>query len=126
MNHHRILWIAQWIFGFYFLFVGINHFLLPDGLPSFIGWMYELSDAQHTWAGTAEILGGIGLVLPSLTKIQPRLTVLAALGLIVVMILAIVWHVGREEWMPIGSNVFNILVLSYIAYGRSRLAPISD
>ncbi len=79
MNHHKVLWVLQWVFGLYFLFVGINHFLLPDGLPSFIDWMYELSDTQHTIAGTAEILGGLGLILPGLTKILPRLTVLAAL-----------------------------------------------
>lgn len=125
MNHHKVLWILQWVFGLYFIGVGINHFLLPEGLPSFIEWMYDLSDGQHTVAGTAEILGGLGLILPSLTKIQPKLTVLAAFGLIVVMVGAIAWHVGREEWMAIGSNVLNIVILGYIAYGRSRLAPIT-
>ena len=46
------------------------------------------------------------------------------MGLIAVMVGAIIWHVGREEWLSIGTNVFNIVVLSYIAYGRSKLAPV--
>ncbi len=31
--------------------------------------------------GTCEVLGGLGLILPALTRVQPRLTVLAALCL---------------------------------------------
>lgn len=117
--------MLQLVFGLYFIAVGINHFLLPDGLPDMLGWLYDMSETQHTLAGTAEILGGVGLILPSLTKIMPRLTVLAALGLIAVMIGAIAFHLPREEWASIGTNVFNIIVLGYIAYGRSKLAPIA-
>lgn len=125
LNHNRILWILQWVFGLYFVVVGINHFVVPDGLPQMMDWMYELDDGLHYVAGTAEILGGLGLILPGLTKIQPQLTVYAALGLIAVMIGAVIWHAGREgEIAVIGTNIFNILVLAYIAYGRARLAPL--
>ena len=126
MNHNRVLWVLQWVLGLYFIGVGVNHFVLPAGLPDMLGWMYDLSDTQHMVAGTAEILGGLGLILPSLTKIMPRLTVLAALGLIVVMIGAIAFHFPREEFLSIGSNVFNSIVLGYIAYGRAKLAPIES
>ena len=36
--------------------------------------------------GVAEVLGGLGLVLPGLTGIRPRLTPLAAAGLVIIMI----------------------------------------
>ena len=124
MNHNRILWVLQWVFGLYFIGVGINHFVVPAGLPEMLSWMYDLSETQHTVVGTAEILGGLGLILPSLTKVMPRLTVASALGLIVVMIGAIVFHLPREEFLSIVTNVFNIVVLGYIAYGRAKLAPI--
>ncbi len=125
MNHNRILWILQWVFGLYFVFVGIMHFVVPDGLPQMMDWMYELDDGVHYASGAAEILGGLGLILPGLLKVRPELTVYAALGLIAVMIGALIWHAGREgEAANIGTNVFNILVLAYIAYGRSRLSPI--
>ena len=41
MNHDRILTIVQWIFGLYFIGFGVTHFVLPDGLPQLIDWMYE-------------------------------------------------------------------------------------
>ncbi|MGF1617915.1 MAG: DoxX family protein [Acidimicrobiia bacterium] len=125
MGHDRVLWILQWVFGLYFIAVGIMHFIVPEGLPEIMSWMYDLSDTVHLVSGTAEILGGLGLILPGLTRIRPELTPLAAVGLIVVMVGAIVWHVGREEFSNIGANVANIVVLSYIAYGRWRLAPLA-
>lgn len=126
MSHHRVLWILQWVMGLYFVGVGVTHFVLPEGLPEMISWMYDLSDTQHVLAGSAEILGGLALILPGLTKMAPALTIWAALGLIVVMVAAAVWHAGREEYTNIGLNVFNIALLGYIAYGRARLAPITS
>lgn len=125
MSHNKILWVLQWIFGVYFIAIGVMHFIVPEGLPDLMSWMYELSDNLHTVAGIAEILGGIGLILPSLTGSRPVLTVWAAIGLMGLMLGAIIWHIGREEFANIGVNVVNLLVLGYIAYGRSRLAPIA-
>ncbi len=124
MSHDRVLWVLQWIFGVYFIGVGITHFVLPDGLPQMLSWMYELDDTLHTVSGVAEILGGLGLILPSAARIRPELTPMAALGLLIVMIGAVIWHVGREEYPQIALNVFNAVILAYIAYGRWRLAPI--
>lgn len=123
MNHDRILTVLQWVFGLYFIGVGVMHFIVPEGLPELMSWMYELDDTLHIVSGVAEILGGLGLILPSLTGIRPELTVYAALGLAVVMVGAVIWHIGRGEAVSIATNVFNIAVMAYIAYGRWRLAP---
>jgi uncharacterized membrane protein len=125
MGHDRVLWILQWVFGIYFIAFGIMHFVVPEGLPELLSWMYDLSTNLHIISGTAEILGGLGLILPGLVKIRPELTSAAAVGLIIVMVAAIVWHFGREEFTNIGTNVLSIAVLSYIAYGRWRLAPLA-
>jgi putative oxidoreductase len=122
--HSRALWILQWVVGVYFVAVGVLHFVVPEGLPGQLSWMYDLSDNLHLISGIAEILGGLGLILPSLTRIRPELTPLAALGLIIVMLGAIGWHIGREELVNIGINALNIVVLAYIGYGRWKLAPI--
>ena len=121
---NKILWVLQWLFGVYFVAVGIMHLVLPEGLPEPLSWMYDLDDTRHMLSGVAEILGGLGLILPSLTRIAPWLTPLAAIGLMIVMIAAILFHVGRDEIANVGINVFNLLVLGYIAWGRSRLVPI--
>ncbi len=100
------------------------HFIVPEGLPDLMSWMYELGDTAHAVAGVAEILGGLGLILPAITGIRPELTIFAALGLAIVMIGAIVWHAGRGEMASIGTNVLNTLIMAYVAYGRWRLAPL--
>ncbi len=122
---HRFLWVLQFLFGLYFIAVGIVHFVVPEGLPEPMSWMYDLSDGLHVAAGAVEILGGLGLILPSLTRIRPELTILAALGLVVVMIGAAVWHVGRGEAMQILLNLVNAAILLFIAYGRWRLHPLA-
>lgn len=124
MNHHRVLWILQWVFGLYFIGVGVSHFIVPEGLPDLMSWMYELSDTQHVVAGVAEILGGLGLILPGLTGVRPELTSLAALGLAIVMVFAMVWHSGRGEVSSVGQNVIIALIMGYVAYGRWKLVPL--
>lgn len=124
MTHDRALWVLQWLFGVYFLAIGIMHFVVPEGLPAQLAWMYELNDTLHVVTGIAEVLGGLGLILPSITRIRPELTPLAGMGLIVIMVGAVVWHVGRGEMLNVGVNVVNAIVLAYIAYGRWRLVPI--
>ena len=57
-----ILWILQIFFGLYFILVGILHFIVPDGLPAPMAWMYDLTPVLHWASGTAEILGGLGLI----------------------------------------------------------------
>lgn len=118
------LWILQVIMGLYFISVGITHFVLPPGLPAAMAWMYELQPALHYLSGTAEILGGLGLILPSVTRIKPKLTPLAGLGLVLTMVGAATWHASRGEFTNIGQNVVIGLLLAFIAYGRGQLRPI--
>ena len=69
---NRVLWAAQIVAGVFFIYVGISHFILPEGLPAFMSWMYDLSTTVHVISGTAELLGGLGLILPAVTRIQPQ------------------------------------------------------
>ena len=121
---NKLLWVLQIVFGLYFVGVGVMHFIVPDGLPAQMEWMYELSDTLHVVSGTAEILGGLGLILPAVTRIQPELVAYAALGLAAVMVGAVVWHLGRGESLQIVLNLVNIAILGFIAYGRLRLHPL--
>jgi uncharacterized membrane protein len=121
-----ILWILQIFFGLYFITIGVMHFAIPEGLPPQMGWMYELQPWLHWVSGTAEILGGIGLILPSLLRIKPMLTVWAALGLAAVMVGAMIWHLTRGEAQNMGLNIAVALIMGFIAYGRYKLRPIPE
>jgi putative oxidoreductase len=119
-----LLWVLQIALAIYFFFTGIIHFSPPPGLPQPMAWMYDLSAPLHYISGAAEILAAIGLVLPSVTRIQPRLTPLAAMGLVVVMLLAAVFHLLRGEFPNIIMNLLLAAVAGFVAYGRTRLKPI--
>lgn len=119
-----VLWVLQWVFGIYFVAIGVMHFVVPEGLPAMMEWMYELNDTMHIIIGIAEILGGLGLILPSVTRIRPELTVYAAAGLVLIMAGAVVYHAGRGEGASIVNNVIIAGLVAVIGYGRWKLYPI--
>jgi len=121
-----VLWILQILLSLYFLAVGVMHFIVPPGLPAAMSWMYDLPSWLHWISGTAEILGGLGLILPGLFKIQTRLTPLAALGLALVMVGATIYHLTRGEAQNIVLNLILVALLVFIYYGRTRLRPLTD
>lgn len=121
-----ILWVLQIVFGLFFLFVGVQHFVLPPNLPAMMSWMYELSPALHMVSGVLEILGGLGLILPGLFRVQTRLTPLAALGLVFVMFGAAAWHITRGELQNVVQNLVVAALLGFVAYGRWKLSPLKD
>ena len=120
---NALLWILQVLLGVYFTAMGILHFIVPSGLPPPMNWMYELSGGLHYFTGTAEVMAGLGLILPGLTKVQTRLTPLAGSGLVILMGGAIVWHVQRGEFQSIGMNFVLGFIAAFIAYGRWQLRP---
>ena len=115
------LWIVQGLLAALFVFSGGMKLVLP------IEKMQDpvaLPGLFLRFIGVCELLGGIGLILPSLLRIRPGLTPLAATGLIVIMIGAVVLSV---IYMGVASALIPLLVgilAAFIAYGRSRLAPI--
>ncbi len=122
---HYLLWGLQFLMGAFFIGIGVMHFILPPGLPPVMQWMYELPMWLHVVSGAAEILGGLGLILPGLTGIRTELTPLAAVGLLVIMVFAVVFHLQRGEYQNIVTNALDAAVLAFIAYGRWRLRPLS-
>ncbi|MHB1132866.1 MAG: DoxX family protein [Chloroflexota bacterium] len=119
------MWILQILLGVYFLVTGVLHFIVPPGLPSQMAWMYELPPALHYFSGAAEIMASLGLILPGLTRIQTRLTPLAALGLVFVMAGAIVWHATRSgESTNVVMNAVLMGLSAIVAYGRWKLSPL--
>ncbi len=121
---NKALWTIQVVAGVFFLYTGVLHFIVPEGLPSTFSWMYDLSDTLHFITGAAEILGGLGLLLPAFTRIQPQLVPLAAAGLALVMVGAVIYHAGRGELQNVFTNVLWFAATGFVAYGRWRRHPI--
>lgn len=123
---HVAAWILQVLLALNFIVIGVMHFVLPDGLPDQAAWMYDLPTWMHYVMGTLEILGGLGLVLPALTRIRTWLTPLAAGGLAVLMASAAIWHVSRGEFQNVPANVVLLVLLVFVGYTRWRKVPISS
>jgi len=74
--------------------------------------------------GVAEILAGLGLTLPALTRIQPWLVSCAAAGIMIVMVSATVYHLMRGELSSAVTTVVLLAMATFVAYGRWRVIPI--
>ena len=72
--------------------------------------------------GMLDLLAGLGLVLPILLRIRPRLTVYAAYGVVALMIAASIFHISRGETSSIGINIFFAALAVFVAWGRGRNA----
>jgi VIT1/CCC1 family predicted Fe2+/Mn2+ transporter len=81
-------------------------------------WAQDMSQNNIRLIGLAEILGAIGLVLPAATHIAPILVPLAAVGLALVMVGAVVVHARRNEAMNVAVNVVLIALAVFVAWGR--------
>jgi putative oxidoreductase len=121
-----LLWVLQVLLAVFVSSTGVIHFVLPPNLPAPLHWMYDLSPALHAITGAAELLAALGLLLPGLTRIQSRLTPLAAFGLVLVMLGAIVFHLSRGEMVNAVLNLVVAAVAAFVAYGRWRISPLSD
>jgi hypothetical protein len=72
----------------------------------------------------AEVLAAAGLTLPGITRILPWLVPAAAIGVIVVMIAATIWHLARAEYSGAAITAVLLAMATFTAYGRWRLLPI--
>ena len=117
-----VLWILQVLLALAFLAHG-GLFLWP---PPEIAVQMNASLPRwfQLFLGVAEILAGVGLTLPGITRIKPWLVVWAAGGIMIVMVSATVWHAVRGE---ISSAIVTLVLLAmatFVAYMRYRVRPI--
>jgi uncharacterized membrane protein YphA (DoxX/SURF4 family) len=117
------LWILQILLGLLFLFSGSMKFVMSvaemtKDIPWMPGWFLH-------FIGVMEILGGFGLILPSLLRIRPGLTPLAAACLVIIMIGATVITLSATGIGPAMIPLIVGILCVFVAYGRWRLAPLS-
>lgn len=76
-------------------------------------------------ASVLEVIGGIGVLLPTLTRILPGLTVWAALGCALLQAGAVVFHVAAGETDGLALNAALIVLSAGVAWLRWRVAPVA-
>jgi uncharacterized membrane protein YphA (DoxX/SURF4 family) len=113
------LWIVQALLALAFGMAGLMKITQPkDKLAAQMGWVEDFAPNAVKGIGVLELLGAIGLILPLLTGILPWLTPLAAVGLVLTMIGAIVTHLRRGESQMAVVNLVLLALAAFVAYGR--------
>ena len=128
MHHSKslnvTLWVLQVLLGLFFIAAsGAPKLLVPyENLPMPI----PLDPLFLKFIGTGEVLGGLGLILPGITRIRTGLTPLAAACLVFVTLSATVYQLMAAA--P-GNAAFAFgmgCLCAFVAYGRWRLAPLTE
>ncbi|WHO75821.1 DoxX family protein [Rhizobium sp. BT03] len=120
------LWAAQVLTFAAFTLFGCMKFFMPvDQLAAMWVWPGQVPAWFLRLMGIIDFAGGVGVLLPALTRIQPRLTVLAALGCVLLQIAAMIFHLSRGEAPALPLNVVLLAVSAFILWGRGKRAPIA-
>ena len=115
------VWITSGLLAFAFLVGGIVRLVVPAstyGTWPNQKWIFAVPRAGIVAISVAEMLGAAGLILPALTGIAPILTPLAACGLALIMIGALVFHLRRHEWPNVPVALVLITLLTFVAVAR--------
>jgi uncharacterized membrane protein YphA (DoxX/SURF4 family) len=110
------LWTIQILLALLFLFAGSMKFVMP--VAKMNAGPIKLPGLFLHFIGAAELLGGLGLILPGLTGIRRGLTPLAAAGLLIIMIGAMtVTLMGGPAMTALLPFITGVMV-AFVAYGR--------
>jgi uncharacterized membrane protein YphA (DoxX/SURF4 family) len=115
------LWTCQILL--FLLFAGTGIWKLTTPIPSLAAkfpWMGDVSPAFLRLTAVFDLLGGIGVLLPTLTRVKPGLAVLAALGCALLQISAIGFHLKRGEAANTPFNFVLVALALFVVWGRRR------
>lgn len=114
-----VLWVLQIVLALAFLAAGTMKLVrTQDQLRPAMGWVDDFSPTMVKVIGTLEILGALGLVLPAALDVAPILTPLAAVGLALVMVGALVTHARRQETAALPPPAVLLALSLVVAWGR--------
>ena len=118
----KVLWALQVLLALAFAAHGLMLLFPPASIAEQMN--ASMSREFQVFLGVAEVLAAVGLTLPGLTGIQPWWTQWAALGIMIVMISATVFHAMRNEISSAATTLVLLVMATYVAYMRWKVMPI--
>jgi hypothetical protein len=117
---NTVLWILAGVLAVAFMAGGVMKLSQPRAklATSGMGFVEDFSDGAVKSIGVLEILAAMGLVAPAYFDVAPILVPLAAVGVIMLMVGAMVTHARRGERQPIVANVVFLALAAVVAWGR--------
>jgi putative oxidoreductase len=117
------LWILQVLLAAQFLFHGWLFLAPPAELIDIMN--ANFSPVFRIFLSVAELLAGIALILPGITRMMTWATPLAAAGLMIVSGSAAVFHLLRGETSSAITTAILFVICAFVAYMRWRVKPIA-
>ena len=117
-----VLWIVQVLLALAFFAHGLMFLFPPPEIAALIN--ASLPRWFQLFLGVAEVLAGIGLTLPGVTRILPWLVTWAAVGVMIVSASATIYHLMRREWSSAATTLVLLAMATFVAYMRTRVLPI--
>jgi uncharacterized membrane protein YphA (DoxX/SURF4 family) len=113
------LWTAQLLVFTGFVIIGWMKLFKPiPELAAMWAWTGQLPPAVVRGLGVVDIAGGVGIFVPAITRIKPGLTVLAALGCVLLQIAAMTFHMSRGEMAATPVNLIFLALSAFVWWGR--------
>ena len=114
------LWIVQALLAAIFLATGLTKLTVPRAQLAAgpMAWAADVTDPQFRTLGLLEVFGALGLILPGAFGIAPLVTPLAAVGLALTMVGAIVTHVRLGETDRLAAPVLLLALTLFVAIER--------
>ena len=118
-----VIWIIQGVVAAMFLMAGIMKTTQPREvlIEKIGGWVEDMPFMAVRAIGILEILGAIGIIVPMFIESLAFLVPLAAIGLGLAMIGAMLVHVNRKEYKALGVNLFLLALVVTVIVGRMNL-----
>jgi uncharacterized membrane protein len=114
-----VVWVVQVLLTIAFLGAGTLKLTQPrEALLERMPYVEDLPGVRVKIVGTIEVLGALGVILPSLTGIAPILAPIAATGLALVMVGAASLHIKRKEYSAIAINAVLFALAVFVAWAR--------
>ena len=118
-----LLWLLQVLLALAFLAHGLMMLFPPPDIA------VQMNASLPRWfslfIGVSEVFAAIGLTLPGITRVMPWLVSWAAVGIMIVMISATVYHIGRSENSSAVITFILLIMATFVAYARWRMLPIA-
>lgn len=120
------LWVVQILLALAFARAGLGKVAQPvEQLRARWNWTKHVAPAVIRLIGSLEILGALGLIVPKATGYLPWLTPVAAVGLVLTMIGAILTHLRlHDEAKVVGVNAVLLLLALFIAVSYFVFVPV--
>jgi uncharacterized membrane protein YphA (DoxX/SURF4 family) len=116
------LWIIAGLLAVAYLVAGVGKLIVPKEKIAAVGpsarWVEDFSAGTVKAIGALEVLAAIGLILPAALGIVPVLVPLAAVGLVLLMVGAVITRLRRHEAKPMMADLAYLALAAFVAWGR--------